>query len=92
MRSGVFVGEAYMIISYFDELRARKGRIERRKITLQVVAKEAGLSYTAVQRISSDRMTRIDMNTLNALCRYFDVKTVAEIIEYLPDEDDTADS
>lgn len=80
-----------MIRSHFQDLRRKKEAKERRDITLRMVAEETGLSYGAVQRVSSGNTERVYISTLDALCRYFQVVSIAELIEYSPQEDTVAD-
>lgn len=73
-----------MIRSNFDKLRRRKAFQENRNLPLRAIAQETGLSLGTIQRVSSGSMERINMSTLDALCGYFDVATIAELIEYEP--------
>ena len=74
-----------MIKSHFDELRQKKAILEERKLPLRIVALEAGLSLGTVQRIKKGAEGRVYFSTLNALCSYFGVQNMSDLIEYVPD-------
>jgi putative transcriptional regulator len=57
---------------------------EKRKITLEAVAEEAGVSYGAVQRLAANRFDRVDVSTLDRLCVYFGCE-VGDLLEHVPD-------
>ena len=68
-----------MIVVKLPELIAR----ERTKVS--EVANATGLSRTTLYKICNDQSTRIDFDTLDKLCKLFDVQ-VNDILEYVPDE------
>lgn len=62
-----------MVFCRIKELMAQKERKERRPITYQVIYAEAGISPATVARLSSwDGIKKIDANTIEALCIFFD--------------------
>lgn len=67
-------------------IRNRLSRVmgEKRK-KIQDVAAEAGLAYTTVFTLYHDRAQRIDLATLDKLCRVLGVQ-VGDLFEYVPDE------
>jgi DNA-binding Xre family transcriptional regulator len=75
-----------MIVSRIDYLRRAKALAEGRDISLRTVAREAGVSVNAVQRLRGAYPGGVTLATVDLLCRYFDVKTVADLIEYQPNE------
>lgn len=75
-----------MIRSHFQTLRRRKAAEENRNLTLRTIAQETGLAVGTVHRVSQDKLDRVNVTTLDALCRYFKVQSISELIEYLPDE------
>ena len=75
-----------MIRSYFDDLRRKKEFLEKRDLTIRIIAEETGLSQGAILRIKNVNMERLYLSTIWTLCRYFDVKSICELIEFTPDE------
>ncbi len=59
---------------------------DRRRITLNEVAKETGISRTTINRIANVLGYNVTAEAINALCKYFDC-TPCELLEYLPDEE-----
>jgi DNA-binding Xre family transcriptional regulator len=55
--------------------------VESRGLTWQRFAEETGLSKQTVHALMSGNMTRIDLRTLDVLCRYFRVGA-GDIIEH----------
>lgn len=54
-----------------------------RRVAIRRVARETGLSYTAVYELYHDRTTRIDFATIDRLCGYFGVDT-QHLLEWHP--------
>ncbi len=75
-----------LIRSHFEDLRRYKEYRERRTLPIRTIAAETGLSQGAILRVKNVTMERISLSTLAKLCRYFDVKSLRELIEYVPDE------
>ena len=74
-----------MIRSHFEDLRRHKEFRERRDLPIRTIAGETGLSQGAILRVKNATMERISLSTLEALCRYFGVKSLCDLIEYVPD-------
>lgn len=74
-----------MIKSHFEELRQKKASLEERKLPLRIIASEANLSLGTVQRLKKGTQGRVYFSTLNALCCYFGVQNISDLIEYIPD-------
>lgn len=75
-----------MLVSKFNDLRRRKGLQEGRDISTRAVATETGLSLTTVQRASGKNIQNLHVHTLEKLCAYFEVKSLSELVEYVPDK------
>lgn len=56
-----------------------------RRLTISETARRAGLAYTTVHALFHDTVTRLDVDTLDALCRALEVSSVADLFEYAPD-------
>lgn len=48
------------------------------------VSRATGIPYSSMYELYADRVKRIDLATLNKLCRHFGVP-VGDILEYQPD-------
>ena len=57
---------------------------ERRE-SVADLARATGIAYSTAYALYRGTVTRIELETLDRLCRYFDV-TPAEVFEYTPDE------
>jgi len=75
-----------MIQSHFEDLRRHKEFRERRDLSIRTIAEETGLSQGAILRVKNVKMERVSLYTLKTLCRYFEVKSLCDLIEYVPDE------
>lgn len=75
-----------MIASHFENLRRRKEYLEKRDLPIRKISEETGLSQGAILRVKNATMERISLSTLEALCEYFNVKSLSDLIEYVPDE------
>jgi DNA-binding Xre family transcriptional regulator len=76
-----------MIVSKFDLLRRQKAFSERRDLSLRKVAEESGLALGTIQRMNNGDISKVHVTTLNALCRYFKLKSVSDLIEYQEESD-----
>ena len=74
-----------MIQCHFDRLRREKASRENRDLPVLTVSAETGLSYNTLQRLRRERLTRIQLSTIETLCRYFTVETMCELLEYKAD-------
>ena len=61
-----------MLRVLFKQLLDEKSFRERKRITLNEVSKDTGLSRATLTRISNIPGYNTNTDTLNALCRYFD--------------------
>ncbi|MBE7462684.1 MAG: helix-turn-helix transcriptional regulator [Planctomycetes bacterium] len=75
-----------MIRSSFDDLRRHKAYRERRDLPIRTIAKETGLSQGALIRLKNCKFERVYLSTLEKLCRYFEVESLSDLIEYVPDD------
>ena len=73
-----------MLHSRLETLRRQKAAAEDRDLPLSVVAKEAGVSLNALNRLKEigDPNDRLQVSTLVALCRYFGCG-VGDLLEYV---------
>lgn len=62
------------IVSRFRILLAEKETKERRRISLQKVAEETGISIYTIKKLNSDDLREFPMEAMTALCRYFDCR------------------
>lgn len=78
---GQIIMGRYMVRIRFSEQLGLKMARERRQIPLTEVARKLNLSRQTISRfVSRPEMERLDMDTVNALCDYFDC-TFYELIE-----------
>ena len=75
-----------MMRSHFEGLRRLKEFREGRDLSIRTIAEETGLSQGAILRVKNVTMERISLTTLERLCRYFNVKSLSDLIEYGTDE------
>jgi len=57
-----------------------------RKLKISDVARDTNLHRNTITLLYQETATRVDLEAVNALCRYFNV-TVGELFEYLPESD-----
>ena len=74
-----------MIRFYLRERMADKGFQEKRRITLDEVSRETGISRNTLSRISSTLGYNTTTDILNRLCQYFSC-TLADLAVYVDDE------
>lgn len=72
-----------MIRSRLRRLRVEAEDRQGRKLPYRTIAAETGLSYGTVSRLATGKLVRIELDTLDKLCAYFDCK-VGELLEYIP--------
>lgn len=75
-----------MMRSHFEHLRRQKAYLEQRDLPIRTISEETGLSQGAILRVKNLKMERVYLSTLETLCRYFNVKSLSELIEYVPDD------
>jgi len=74
-----------MIKSNLRVLIAEKEQREGIKLPYRVISERTGLSINTIFLLYNDRMRRIDIKTLDALCTYFGV-TPDKILVWTPDK------
>lgn len=74
-----------MIRIKLRQLLDDKAFSERRRITLNEVADEAGISRPTLTRIANVPGYNTNTDTINALCAYLKC-TPCDLLEYVPDE------
>ena len=74
-----------MMESHFDDLRRLKELKERRDLPIRTISLETGLSQGAILRVKNLTLERVYFSTLERLCLYFTVKSLSDLIEYVPD-------
>lgn len=79
---------ACVIRTRLPELRREKEYEERRRLPLRVLSAETGLAVNTIQRFLRGDLERVSVGTLNRLCHYFQVESIADLIEYIPDPPD----
>jgi len=75
-----------MIRSFFEDLRRHKAYQERRNLPIRIISEETGLSQGAILRLKNGNFARVSLSTLERLCQYFQVQSLSNLIEYIPDE------
>ena len=63
---------------------AEKEIREGKKLSYKQVAKDTGIPISVLTRYTSQQVKRFDVETLEKLCVYFDVKDIGEILSYTP--------
>lgn len=63
----------------------KKAFAERRRITVNEVAKKTGVSRTTLSRIANIPGYNTNTNTIDALCKYFEC-TPTELLEFVAAE------
>ena len=69
----------------FRVLLDKKCEEEKRDISLAEVAEATGMSRQALYKWLNNKLDRVEMNSINALCRYFGVQ-ISDLFEYIEDE------
>ncbi len=59
-------------------------QMAEKRMNIQKLSEQSGISRTTLSKIYNDKATRIDFNTLNALCKALDC-TICDLLEYIPD-------
>lgn len=68
-----------------EQLIREKSARDRRKITQEIVAKETELSLPTINRWVRGDVARIELETVQALCKYFEV-SFSELVQFDPEE------
>ncbi len=56
-----------------------------RKLKISDVARDTGLHRNTITLLYQETATRVDLDAVNALCKYFNV-VVGDLFEYVPDD------
>lgn len=67
----------------FSILLGEKSMREKRRIPLTEIAGETGISYPTLLSWSKNMVTRYDVPVIEALARYFQIKDIGELLEYV---------
>ena len=59
-----------------------------RKLKISDVARDTGLHRNTITLLYQETATRVDLEAVNALCKFFDV-AVGELFEYVADLENT---
>ena len=62
--------------------------MEAQDIDQKTVAAQTGLSPTTVGKLYRGHFNRIDNHTVMSLCKFFDLKTISDLIEIQWEESD----
>ena len=62
-----------------------KLEMARADISVIALAEKSGLSYSTISKLRNRIPSRLDLDTLNALCQVLGCK-VGDLIEYIPDK------
>lgn len=62
--------------------------MDAQEIDQKTVAKETGLSPTTVGKLYRGHFNRIDNHTVMSLCRFFELKTISDLIEIQWEDED----
>ncbi len=72
-----------MIRSNLDLLRVQKERRDGDKLPYRVIGERTGLSPSTLVRLMNNDFDRVDVGTLDALCRFFEC-SLCDLLEYVP--------
>jgi DNA-binding Xre family transcriptional regulator len=81
-----------MMLSHFEDLRRLKAYRDKRSLPIRTISAETGLSQGTILRVKNLQMERVYLSTLETLCRYFEVKSLAELMEFVADGESPQDS
>ena len=74
-----------MIRIRFKQLLDDKAFKERRKIILNEIVQESGISSATLSRIANTPGYNATLENIDALCKYFDC-TISDLLEYIKDD------
>lgn len=78
------------VVNRLDELLARKGRKEHRRISKRVMAEETGLSESSLKLWGRNAIQRFDSTHIAVICQYLECG-VADLL-VIVEEDDEAET
>lgn len=67
----------------FSILLGEKRMREKRNIPLTEIAENTGISYPTLLAWANNQVTRYDVPVINALAKYFGIKDINELLEYV---------
>jgi transcriptional regulator, XRE family len=59
-------------------------QMAEKRMNIQKVSDLTGISRTTLSKIVNDKFTRIDLDTINQLCKVLEC-TTQDLLEYIPD-------
>jgi DNA-binding Xre family transcriptional regulator len=65
-----------------------KNLLEQHKISQLGLAQQTGLSHGTVGKLARGEFTRIDENTVISLCKFFNLRTISDLIEIQMEDGD----
>lgn len=74
-----------MIINHISEIMGRK------RLKVSHVVAGTGLATNTVSGLFHDKVKRVDFETLDKLATFLEVKSIAELIEFVPDPPGSSD-
>lgn len=76
--------EEYIFIGVCAVIKSNLGRLMgERKLKVADLARETGLSRKAVTLLYKETGTRVEFETLDALCQFLECK-IGDLLEYVP--------
>lgn len=71
----------------FSILLGQKSMDEKRRIPLTEIASHTGISYPTLLAWASNRVARYDVSVIDALGKYFKIKNIGDLLEYVDGPD-----
>ncbi len=62
-----------------------KKLMEEKGVSQKEIASITGLSPTTVSKVVRNQIDRIDRNTVEILCKYFEISSINDFFELIPD-------
>lgn len=60
-------------------------QMAKKRMNIQKLSEATGLSRTTLSKIMNDKFTRIDLKTLDVLCKALDCN-IQDLLEYIPED------
>lgn len=76
-----------MIIVHLENLMRKKAYEDKRKINLNIVAKETGISFPTLHNIVNKKNNSTSTAILDKLCKYFNCE-ISDLLEYKPNSEE----
>jgi transcriptional regulator with XRE-family HTH domain len=67
----------------FSVLLGERSMREKRRIPLSEIAERTKISYPTLLAWASNRVARYDVQVIDKLAKYFEIKTIGELLEYV---------